>query len=338
MVTRGSHNMSMEPKAFMEALQANPRLVGSGHLLQRACMELRVDHVKVLLLDSAVAAAWRRRVDVNAVDDDGMTPVMRVLERLKKNERARKPHAVRHAEYLKARELIRFLHKRGADLNKATGAGIALLWATQVDEYKLPLCRLLMRLGADPCVSYARGDTGGQPEGNLLCDVIAFGRDEGTGGALLKSLIAKCNMDRPSLNEVPLEAAYDHCDVGAFEILLQEGAHIPPQLLVTAQEYAQGGGKEEMQMWHLLKKHLMRRVRVGTARLAPGAQFIGPDFLQTDDGRPEPGRRYFYDARSLNGDGRVPMLFDQDLFLAPKNPYTRQSWSDRTGALRWWKS
>lgn len=333
---RHAQLLAMTPKAFVEALQADPKSAGrdptGSNLLHKACAELSVAHIKVLLLDSPVAATWRRRVDMGALDGR-KTPVMMVLERLQKSRN--KPHAERHAEYLKAREIIALLHKKGADLNQATGAGIALFWAAGVEDYQLPLCRFLMRLGADPCVPYDRSIYG-ENVCNILCDVINLGMDKGTGGALLKALIAKCNLDRPCRDEVPLEAAYDQGDVGAFEILLQEGAQIPPKLFATAQEYAQSGGKEEVQMWELLKKHSVRRVRAGDAPLAPGAQFIGADFMQTEDGRPEQGRRYFYDSSSMNKNGRVPMLFDQDLLWYHKNPYTERPWNTDRSVLRWW--
>lgn len=304
-------------------------------LLHRACQMLCVHHVKVLLLKHVTAV---HSIDVNCETENthqhpgatpGITPVMACLKDLGRGANGDPKSDSQVAEDVKsAMQIIKALHKHGADLDKSTEAGVALHYATMTPApFNLRLTRSLLHLGADPCVQYW------DPTWRRLTHIlihVARGRHDNEG-VLIRALADPCNVNaKDGLDIGPLEHAYLAKNTSAFEALLHEGAQVSPVFLTQLRMNMNGGRKDAHAFLRILMRQRDHLISHGHAKAAPGAQYIDRDVLPTDTGSPVTGRRYFYDVRTMNKQGRVPMFFDAELLeKLDKNPFNPSlSWAD----------
>lgn len=311
-------------------------------LLHRACQMLCVAHVKVLLLKHSAIAY---RIDVNRETEKphgrhnsnawpGITPIMACLKDLGRRADGTPKSDLQVAEDAKtAVQIIKSLHKHGADLDKSTEAGLALHYAAMIPvPFNLSVTRSLLHLGANPCIQY--WEPTWKRLTHILIHVARCKYDN--GGALIRALADPCNVDaKDGLDIGPLEHAYLAKNTTAFEALLHEGAQVSPLFLTQLRMNMNGGRKDS----HAFLRILMRQrdyLSRGNAKAAPGAQYIDGDVMPTDKGGPVSRRRYFYDARTMNKQGRVPMFFDEGLLeKLDRNPFNPSlSWAD-VSVLRW---
>ncbi len=145
----------------------------------------------------AVRSLLKKHSDVNAAENDGMTPL----------------HWAARTDDL---ETATLLIKSGANVKVATRIGVTPLWLAAMNR-NAPMADLLLKAGADPNASLPSGET-------LLMTAAKTGN-----AALIESLIdhgAKVNAREPQFGETALMIAAAENQSRVIRVLLDHGAEV----------------------------------------------------------------------------------------------------------------